>query len=143
MKTKPKQRGFTLLLRAGAGFTLIELLLVIGVIIILAGIAIPNFYKAKERALTKEAIANLKLIAAAEKVYRMEIGVYYNPGGATAEKKIANINDSLRLYFTNVINWEYTITAATADTFTATADRGSCTFTVTESGDPTDNGACP
>ncbi len=127
-------------------FTLIELLMVIVIIIILAGIAIPNFAKAKERALTKEAIANLKLIAAAEKVYRMEYSTYYGPEGG-----IANINDYLKLYFTNEAYWDYAITAAAADTFTATADRqgtgpySTCIYTINQgtTGEPPSAGSCP
>jgi type II secretory pathway pseudopilin PulG len=119
--------------------------MVIGIIIILAGIAIPNFNRAKERALTKEAIANLKLIAAAEKVYRMEYLTYYGP-----EDDIGDINSYLRLYFTNEINWNYEITAAAADTFTATATRQAgpyfgCEYTIIETtpGDPPQAGPCP
>jgi general secretion pathway protein G len=47
-------------------FTLLEFLVVIIIIGILAALALPNFGKAKEHALGKEAIANLKLMAAAE-----------------------------------------------------------------------------
>ncbi len=122
------------------GFTLIELLIVIVIIIILAGIAMPNFAKAKERALTKEAIANLKLIAAAEKVYRMEYSTYYGPEGG-----IDIINTNLKLYFTNENYWDYAITAAAVDTFAATAVRGGCTFTITHNdadGEP-DGVGCP
>jgi type II secretory pathway pseudopilin PulG len=136
MKTKSRHRSFTL----------IELLMVIGIIMILAGIAIPNFAKAKERALTKEAIANLKLIAAAERVYRMENLTYYGPTG-----NIGLINSNLKLYFTNETYWDYTITVATADTFTATAARlggpyAGCTFTLTHNdvdGEPNPSGTCP
>ncbi len=58
------------------GFTLLQLLLAVVIIGILAGISIPNYNKAKERALGKIARANLKLMAAAEKVYKMDYGVY-------------------------------------------------------------------
>jgi len=137
MNTKSRRRSFTL----------IELLIVIGIIIILAGIAIPNFYKAKERALTKEASVNLKLIAAAEKVYRMGNPFYYpNTGYQSA---IADINSYLRLYFTDETNWDYTITVATDKAFTATAVRtvgtNPCTFTINQgtTGEPTYSGTCP
>ncbi|MEI6831897.1 MAG: prepilin-type N-terminal cleavage/methylation domain-containing protein [Candidatus Omnitrophota bacterium] len=66
------------------GFTLLELIIVVVIIGIMAALAMPQYNKTKERVLQKEAIANIKLIAAAEKIYRMEAGGYlgcycYNP----------------------------------------------------------------
>ncbi|MCM8795768.1 MAG: prepilin-type N-terminal cleavage/methylation domain-containing protein, partial [Candidatus Omnitrophica bacterium] len=58
------------------GFTLLELVVVIIIIGILATFGISQYIPARERALGKEAIANLKLIAAAERIYRMETGRY-------------------------------------------------------------------
>lgn len=74
-----------------SGFTLVELLIVIIIIGILVAIALPSFEKTKENVLDKEAKANLKLIQAAEKIYKMELGVYY------AGPDINNINPGLKL----------------------------------------------
>lgn len=137
-------------LKMKSGFTLTEVLIVVIIIGILASLGLPQFYKTIGKALTKEAIANLKLIAAAEKVYRMEIGGYYpqNP----PEGDIADINSYLRLYFTNETNWDYTITTAAPNTFTATADRtgtgtySTCIYTLTHNdadGEPNKSGTCP
>lgn len=54
------------------GFTLLEMLVVIILIGILAGLGISNYSKTKEAALGKEAKANLKLIGAAERIWKME-----------------------------------------------------------------------
>ena len=132
----------------GAGFTLIELLMVIGIIIILAGIAIPNFAKAKERTLIKEAIANLKLIAAAEKIYRMESNptAYYLSSGTVTD--IGAINTNLKLSL-NETNWDYSITGGT-NTFTTYAQRqlgsySSCKYSIDQSQEEpvVSSGTCP
>ncbi len=81
-------------------FSLVELMVVLIIIGILASIALPNYNKIKERAIDKEAIANLKLIQAAEKIYKMEIGGYYSNSGAS------NINTNLKLDLTEK-NWQF------------------------------------
>lgn len=135
----------TFYLKAKA-FTLIEILVVIIIIGILAAVALPNYEKAKERALGKEAIANLKLIAAAERIYRMETSGYYpSPGGTVDEAGIitggtvdavGTINSNLKLSLTET-NWDYSITTIgdPASTFTAYADRvagsySSCQYSI-------------
>ncbi|MFH0762382.1 MAG: prepilin-type N-terminal cleavage/methylation domain-containing protein [Candidatus Omnitrophota bacterium] len=87
------------------GFTLIELLVVIVIVVILAGIAIPNYGKAKEHALGKEAQANLKLIAAAEKIYRMEQGSYIDCDDAS------ECNNELKLDLKDD-NWAYSVSTS-------------------------------
>lgn len=54
------------------GFALLEIVVAIIIIGILSGIALLNFSGMQEKALGNEAKANLKLIAAAERNYRME-----------------------------------------------------------------------
>ncbi len=87
--------------------TLLEILTVIIIIGILVALALPNFGTMKERALDREAKANLKLIQAAEKIYRMEVGRYFPVDGST-ESAINNINTNLRLSLTER-NWDYTV----------------------------------
>jgi len=101
-------------------FTLLELTVVIIIIGILAGIALPLFSKPKEYALGKEAIANLKFIAAAERFYYMERRISYYPASGN-EANITNINNNLRLALTNA-SWDYNITGG-SNNFTAYANR--------------------
>lgn len=91
------------------GFTLLETLIVIVIISILAAIALPYYYGVKEQENDKDASTNLKLIMAAEKIYRMEVGAYDVEDSGNAATDIANINDILRLSLPSAGNrvWDY------------------------------------
>jgi len=104
--------------------TLLEILTVIIIIGILVALALPNFGTMKERALDREAKANLKLIQAAEKIYRMEAGFYYPKDADNFETNIGTINTNLRLSLTER-NWDYSVTGG--DPGTATPEAGSAT----------------
>src|SRR5690242_19014243 len=65
--------------KGSAGFTLIELLIVIAVIMVIAGIAIPNFIRSKMRANESGAVANLRTITTANVVYSTTYGVGFGP----------------------------------------------------------------
>jgi prepilin-type N-terminal cleavage/methylation domain-containing protein len=109
-------------------FSLMELAIVIIIVGILATIAIGAFSGPKENALEKEAKANLKLIAAGEKIYRMEASVYIAAVNET------EINGKLRLMLpiSASRNWNYNVTTAnTNTTFIANAVRTSGTKTGT------------
>lgn len=105
---------------------------------ILASFGIVNYTATKERALDKIAQANLKLIAAAEKIYRMETGSY-NPTSGT-ESDVTNINSNLRLSLTETI-WDY---VCDTDNTQATATRAGRIWTLgyTSTTEPTCSG-CP
>lgn len=106
-------------------FTLVELILVVSMVIILAVIGTSSSNKAKNKAISKEAISNLKLIAAAERIYKMEsdTGVYTAcscNSTATCNNVTTGCNQLLKLNL-NPTNWSYTVTlAAGAATATAT-----------------------
>ena len=131
------------------GFTLIELLIVIIIIGILASLALPGFGRTKEHVLGKEAQANLKLIAAAEKIYRMESEdqayvdcqcacsgsdsgcCNYEPPQTSSDTPGCNYKLTLSL---NPNNWTYSVTGD-ATGFTAYAQRvsgpySSCKYTI-------------
>ncbi len=102
------------------GFTLIELIVVVIIIGILSTLALPAFSTTKQKALDKEAIANLKLIQAAEKIYRMETNAYYQTDG-----NLTNTNNNLKLSLSER-NWAYAVDVNGCAT--ANAANGSKTF---------------
>jgi prepilin-type N-terminal cleavage/methylation domain-containing protein len=102
-------------------FTLMELIAVLVIIAVLATIGISQFYPLRENAFEREAEANLRLIAAGERIWRME--------AANAQYRAcintATINTDLRLSLprTNPA-WSYfTRTYAAGTTFCAQATR--------------------
>lgn len=107
------------------GFTLIELILVVSTIITLALIAIPSYNKSKLKAMGKEAVSNLRLLAAAERIYRMENTVY------TTCTDAADCNSKLKLML-NTANWLYAVSGnASAVTATATyVPNSGCTYSI-------------
>jgi type II secretory pathway pseudopilin PulG len=105
------------------------------IIAILAALALPQFTASKERALSREAKANLKLISVAEKIYRMREGFYFPYENVTSDKDA--IAENLKINVTET-NWNYSIDATNPnlEEFTALADRtgtgpySDCNYTI-------------
>lgn len=109
-------------------FTFIELMVVVIIIAIIAGFAIPNYQTAVERAYERDAIANLATLHGANQIYRAQNNVYWPPSGSST---FVAINTALGLsLFQNGLT--YTI-GGDGTTFTATARRWgpAAGFTVT------------
>lgn len=94
------------------GFTLMELLIVIAIVAVLVTLAINYYGPYRERTLDREAQAALRLIVAAERIYRMEIGGYY---AATNNQAI---NDNFKLLLPSGANryWDYSTTGGASTT---------------------------
>ena len=114
-------------------FTLLELVIVIVIIGILATLGLSQYYPLRERALSREATANLRLIRAAERIYRMEsnnaaYGACQCSDGVTCNSGAVipvGCNFLLKLSL-NTQNWTYAVTATGSGStaaFTATAGR--------------------
>jgi len=73
------------------GFSLIELLIVVGVLLILAAIAVPNLMKARRSANEASAVASLRAIASGQLAYRDTQGMFTNIIGLNQEKIIDDV----------------------------------------------------
>jgi type IV pilus assembly protein PilA len=73
------------------GFSLIELLIVVGVLLILASIAVPNLLKARRAANEASAVASLRAIASGQLAYRDTQGAFTNLIGLNQEKIIDDV----------------------------------------------------
>jgi prepilin-type N-terminal cleavage/methylation domain-containing protein len=132
------------------GVTLLEMLVVIVIIGVLATLAVTNFEGARERAFGKEAVVSLRLIAAAEKNFRLETNSYYASADLNGNGSyIDEINTNLKLQLEED-NWDYFISSTGSGNFTATADRQGaggfrdCVYTIIQGQDePSAGASCP
>jgi prepilin-type N-terminal cleavage/methylation domain-containing protein len=76
------------------GFTLIEILIVLAVLGILGGIAVPKLTAAKEQAYTAAMIAELRLANLYEEQYAIEKGGKYFSGTVTDETPVEGFSTS-------------------------------------------------
>lgn len=136
------------------GFSLIEVIIVVVIMAVLAIIALPNYTKAKESGLGKEAISTLKLIAAAEKIYKVEQGAYINcncdsvSSCESSTNPVKGCNYLLKLDI-NPENWGYSAYFAGEAILASASRQGDggykdCYYTVDSNGDLITTGpACP
>lgn len=96
-------------------FTLIEALVVVVVLAILAAIAVPIYTKTMEKAKGDEAITNLRLILAGQRMYRLDNNVYADNLDYLTPVYIEDPRGSP--YF------DYSDPTVDADNFTSTATR--------------------
>ncbi|MFA5167449.1 MAG: type II secretion system protein [Candidatus Omnitrophota bacterium] len=106
------------------GFTLTEILVTVVVLATLAAIVIPGFSKAKNKAAANQAIAYLRTIRTAQKMYYAKWKTY------NAFANDAAIKTDLSAE-TQAASYTFSVTAPTATTFTATATKAGGTGTIT------------
>lgn len=118
-------------------FTLIELIIVVVVLAILVGLAMPWFFTAQERAIDREAQTNLRLIRTAQLHLELETGAF---AGCNSNQACNNLLDiDLPPNTASGGNWNYRVTLTGGGSgFTARAQgtRGSQgTWQVTHAND--------
>ena len=107
------------------GFTLIELVIVIAIIGVLAGIAIPTFASYRNKSLDTAAISDLRNAVTAQEAYYSDNNTYC---GTPAILRAPPYN----LYLSQGVN--FNITAADVISYTMTASHSSSNNTYTVSG---------
>jgi len=105
------------------GYTLTEVLMVVVLLGILGGIAIPNYAKSVEKGKARQAATYLTLIRTGQKLYRANNNTYI------ACANVAAIKTNLGVDIT-AENFTFAVTAPTATTFTATATRNTDSTTI-------------
>ena len=113
------------------GFTLAELMVTIGLIAILAAVALPQFQKTVQRGHRRAAKDILLTIYAGEQVRKATEGVFLDPDGTPTQWEEIfmddpNVGSPLPVTFT------VTTTPGPPPTFTATATSGSKSCTINE-----------
>jgi prepilin-type N-terminal cleavage/methylation domain-containing protein len=118
------------------GFTLTELMVVMAIVGVMVAMSAPSFQRAIEQSRADIAVANLRAIWAAERLYWLEYHTYTADIATlqtlgVLDKAIPN-NSS-----TSVGGYTYEISVPTSATMTATATRVGATgaFNINESGD--------
>ncbi len=117
-----------------SGFTLIELMVSVIIVGILVALVVPSYMDTREKAHDREAISSLMLIRAANKQYRSKFEHFFPYTGTLT---MGDINNNLQLDLIGD-NWAYTV-AGTGTAYTARAQRGGRTWSITES---TPNPSC-
>ena len=115
-------------MRNNKGFTLMEVLIVLIILGVLAGIAVPIYFAQVEKARSAEAIASLGAASQSMKRFFAERGTYVGAvfvgGDPAAIPPTFNLDYNPGLAVGGqILNFGYAITAQTAVTFTLTATR--------------------
>ena len=111
------------MLSSNKAVTLIEILMVVVIVGILVALALPNLTRMRERTFDREAQVNLRLIQAAQRIYRMERGFYFPETGSQGT---STTNTALKLHLPtgDGRNWDYTCDdPGDPSSFTSRAER--------------------
>lgn len=130
-------------------FSLMELMVVVTIAGVIAAFGIPNYQKSIDTSIAKDAVNNLKLIGAAQELYKARNGTFYPAANGTAD--VFQINKDLHLSIlqqqgvtyscvrsiTSVCtaargsNWTYSINLPAAPAAVPTCSAGTCPYTPT------------
>ena len=102
------------------GFTLTEIMIAITIMAVLAGLAIPGYFRTVEQGRSNEAITNLKIILMGEKIYRRNNASFWDGGGAATA---ATINAALNVDITAKYYTTFVFSGVGANGFTVRTTR--------------------
>ncbi len=132
------------------GVSLIELVITVMLIGILGALGFIQYGNYREDAFGKEARANLRLIVAAQRIYKIKTSAYFPVAGGT-ESSAAVINDNLKLMLSTAVGsrpWDYMVDssggATCAQATRASGPSKTWNFRSNDAdGDPDEDGTCP
>lgn len=86
------------------GFTLTEVMITLTIMAVLAGLAVPGYFRTVEQSRANEAITTLNIIHMGQKIYRINNSTFWNGGlNATAGSVNTNLNvDIAPRYYTDI-----------------------------------------
>jgi len=119
-----------------------ELMVVVTIVGVVAAFGIPNYQRSLNISVAKDAISNLKLIAAAQQLYLARNGVYY-PVAAQSPANVFNINTNLHLNILAQQGIVYTCTAGLAPQCSAATTGWTYSVTLPTTLPVCTAGACP
>ena len=125
-------------------YTLVELMVVVVIISVIAGIAIPQYLQTMDMSRARDARITLKLVQHGERVYRSEKGGYL----PIAENALDNYWEDLKLENPNVLyvnsGFKFSVEGTTS-AFTGKARRtkDNAAYTINEAGQITATGNLP
>jgi type IV pilus assembly protein PilE len=118
------RKGFVPPAAAQRGFSLVEVMIVLTVLAILVAIAVPSYTRAVEQSRADVAVADLRAIWAAQRIYWLEQRVY--SADLPSLESIGLLDPTL---LQGPSGYAYAVSEADAGTFTASATRtGSSVF---------------
>ncbi|MDO8580390.1 MAG: prepilin-type N-terminal cleavage/methylation domain-containing protein [Candidatus Omnitrophota bacterium] len=112
------------------GFTLLELIVVLIIITIIAGFAIPSYQKSTQKGREREAYLKLLTIHGASEIYKAKYGKYYDPVGVV---DLSVINPALSLDLSSTdLDFDYLSPAGgqSYDSTAAYSDGGTVIFRI-------------
>jgi prepilin-type N-terminal cleavage/methylation domain-containing protein len=86
------------------GFTLTEVMIVLTILAVLAGLAVPGYFRTVEQSRANEALTTLNIIHMGQKIYRLNNATFWNGGAnATTANIMNNLNvDISPIYYTDI-----------------------------------------
>ncbi|MGD0897146.1 MAG: prepilin-type N-terminal cleavage/methylation domain-containing protein [Thermoguttaceae bacterium] len=114
--------------RRPSGFTLVELMVVVTILAVLIGMAVPRFVRAVEQSRADIAAANLRAIWGAERLYWLENHAYTDQLSQQTPQGLVELGLLDPAVASASGDYVYRITAAGSDTFQAEATRTGSAF---------------
>lgn len=95
-------------------FTLIELILVFIILSILIGLGATNYLKARKKIISREGLANIRMLAAAQMIHKKEQGGYLACTCTAANCNSATGCNTLLYLSLDTTNWSYNVAVSGA-----------------------------